>query len=51
MINSSHVSYISQHRQIHIYHVCNILYDLTINLDFLIITDIVTFDINHDEHI
>jgi hypothetical protein len=46
---------INQHKQIHvgthIYHVCNILSNMTIMLDFLIIMDIATFDVNHDEHI
>jgi hypothetical protein len=55
MINSSYASCINQHKQIpigtHIYHVCNILFDLTIMLDFLIIMDIDTFDISHDGHI
>jgi len=55
MTNSSYVNCISQHRQIHvgthIYHVCNILFDLVIMLDFLIITDIATFDFRHDGHI
>jgi hypothetical protein len=55
MTNSSHVSCRSQHRQIHvatnIYHVCNILFDLTIMLDFLVITDIAIFDFSHDGHI
>ncbi len=55
MTNCNHVSYISQHRQIHmgthIYHVCNILFGLIIMLDFLIITDIVTFDLSNDGHI
>jgi len=55
MTNSNHVSYINQHREIHVdthtYHVCNILFDLTIMLDFLIITDIATFDLSHNEHI
>jgi hypothetical protein len=35
----------------HIYHMCNILFDLTIMLDFLVIMDIATFDISHDGHI
>jgi hypothetical protein len=48
MTNSSHVSWISQHRQI---HVCNILFDLTIMLIFFVIIDIATFDLNHDGHI
>jgi hypothetical protein len=55
MTNFSHVNCISQHRQIHmgthIYHVCNMLFDLTIMLDFKIITDIATFDLCHDGHI
>jgi len=55
MTNSSHVSCISQHRQIHvdthIYHVCNILSNLIIMLEFLVLMDIVTFDLSHDEHI
>ncbi len=29
----------------------NILYDLTIMLDFLVITNIATFDFSHDGHI
>ncbi len=52
MTNSSHVSCINQHRQIHvgthIYHMCNILFDLIAMLDFLIIMDIATFDLSHD---
>jgi hypothetical protein len=55
MTTTNHVSCISQHRQIHvgthIYHICNILIDLTIMLDFLIIMDIATFDFSHDGHI
>jgi hypothetical protein len=55
MTNFSHVSCRSQHRQIlgaiNIYHVCNILYDLTIMLDILVITNIATFDFSHDGHI
>jgi hypothetical protein len=55
MTNSNNVSCINQHRQIHvgthIYHMCNILSDFTIMLDFLIVMDIVTFDFNHDGHI
>jgi hypothetical protein len=55
MINSNHANCISQHRQIHvgthIYHMCNILSNFTIMLDFLIVTNIVTFDLNHDGHI
>jgi flagellin-specific chaperone FliS len=55
MTNSSQVNCISQNRQIHmgthIYHMCNILSNLTIMLDFLVITDIATFDFSHDEHI
>ncbi len=55
MTNSSHVSCINQHRKIHvgnhIYHICNILFNLTIMLDFLVITNIATFDFNHDRHI
>jgi len=51
----SHVSCISQYRQVHvgthIYHVYNILYDLTLMLDFLVITNIATVDLNHDGHI
>jgi hypothetical protein len=54
MINSSHVIYINQHKQIHMgtrtYHVCNILFNLTIMLDSLIIMDIFTFDLSHDGH-
>jgi hypothetical protein len=48
MSNSSHVSCINQHRQI---HVCNILFDLTIIYLFLVITTIATFDLTHDGHI
>jgi hypothetical protein len=33
----------------HIYHVCNILFDLTIMFDFLFIINIVTFDVNHEK--
>jgi len=55
MTNFSQVSCINQHKQIHvgthIYHVCNILSNLIIMLDFLIIMDIATFDVSHDEHI
>ncbi len=55
MINYNHVNCISQHKQIHVgthsYRVCNILSDLTIMLDFLVITDIVILDPGHDEHI
>jgi len=55
MTNSNHVSCISQHRQIHlgirIYHVRNTLFDLTIILNFLVIMDITTFDVNHDGNI
>jgi hypothetical protein len=55
MSTYSHVSCISQYRQIHvgthIYHMRNILSNLTLMLDFKVITDIVTFDLNHDEHI
>ncbi len=55
MTNSNHVSCISQHRQIHvgthIYHMCNILFDLTIMLECLVILDIAIFDFSHDEHI
>jgi hypothetical protein len=55
MTNCNLVSYISQHRQIHmgthIYHVCNILFGLIRMLDFLVITDIVTFDLSNDGHI
>jgi hypothetical protein len=39
MANYSHRSCVNQHKQI---HVCNILFNLTIMLDFLIITDIAT---------
>jgi hypothetical protein len=43
----------SQHRQVHmsthIYQVCNILFDLTIMLDFLIITSIITFDVSNEK--
>jgi hypothetical protein len=35
----------------HIYHVCNILFDLIMMLNFLVITNIATFDFCHDEHI
>ncbi len=55
MINSNHVSCINQHRQIHvgthIYHMYNILSNLTIMLNFLTITDVATFDLSHDGHI
>jgi hypothetical protein len=55
MTNFSHVSCINQHKQIHvgthIYHVCDILSNLTIMLDFLVIMVIVIFYVNHDEHI
>jgi len=55
MTNFSHVSCINQHKQIHagthIYHVCNILFNLTIMLDFLVIMDIAIFYASHDEHI
>ncbi len=55
MTNSGHVNCINQHRQMHIsthiYHVCNILFDLTIMPNFLIIMNIATFDLNHDGHI
>jgi hypothetical protein len=55
MTTTNRVSCISQHRQIHvgthIYHICNILFDLTIMLDFLITMDIATFDFSHDGHI
>jgi hypothetical protein len=55
MTNSSYVSCVSQHRQIHmatlIYHACNILSDLTIMLIFKIVMNIVSFDLNHDGHI
>jgi hypothetical protein len=51
----SRVSCISQYRQVHvgthIYHVYNILSDLTLMLDFLVITDIAIVDFNHDGHI
>jgi len=47
MTNYSHVGWISQHKQIHvgihIYHMCNMLFNLIIMLDFLIITNILTF--------
>jgi hypothetical protein len=53
--NFNHVSCISQHKQVHmstrIYHMCNMLYDFTIMLDFLVIMDIATFDVSHDGHI
>jgi hypothetical protein len=53
--NFNHVSCISQHKQVHmnicIYHICNILFDLTIMLEFFVITDIITFDVSHDGHI
>ncbi len=55
MTKSNYVSCISQHRQIHvgthIYHVCKILFDLTIMLEFLVIIDIATFDLSYDAHI
>jgi hypothetical protein len=55
MTNFNHVSCINQHRQVHmnthIYHVCNILFDLIRMLDFFVITDFVTFDVSHDGHI
>ncbi len=55
MTNFSHVNCINQNRQIHvgihIYHVCNILFDLTIMLDFLVIMNIATFNVSHDGHI
>ncbi len=55
MTNFSHVNCISQHKQIHVgtctLHVCDILFDLIIRLDFLVITDIATFDLNHCGHI
>ncbi len=55
MTNSSHVSCVSQHRQIHlgihIYHMCNTLFDLTIILNFLLVMDITTFDVSHDGNI
>ncbi len=51
--NLNHFCYIIQQRQahmnIHIYHVYNILFDLTIMLDFLIITNIATFDVSHEK--
>jgi hypothetical protein len=50
--NFNHVSYINQHRQIHsgthIYHMCNILSNLIIILNFLVIMNIATFDLSHD---
>jgi hypothetical protein len=55
MINFSYVSCISQHKQVHvntqIYHMCNIFFDLITMQNKLVITDITTFDINHDAHI
>jgi hypothetical protein len=56
MINFSYVSYINQHKQVHastqIYHMCNIFFDvITMQKIIIIITDITTFDINHDAHI
>jgi len=48
MTNFSHGSCVSQHRQI---HMCSILSNLTIMVDFVIITDIATLDFNHDGHI
>jgi hypothetical protein len=55
MTNYNHVDCISQHKQIHvcthIYHVCNIFANMIMMLDFLVIMNIVTFDLNHDEHI
>jgi hypothetical protein len=55
MTNFSHVSCTSQNRQMHmgthIYHMCNILSNLTIMQDFLVIMDIATFDLTHDKHI
>jgi hypothetical protein len=55
MTNFSHVTCISRDRQIHmgthIYHMCNILSNLIIMLDFLVIMDIGTFNLSHDEHI
>ncbi len=50
MIHSSHVGCINQHKQIHvgihIYHMCNMSSNLIIMLDFLIITDMPTFDVS-----
>ncbi len=55
MTDCSHVNCISQGRQIHMgthtYHMCNILFNLAIMLDFFIITDIATFDLSHNEPI
>ncbi len=55
MINFNHISYINQHKQIHmgthIYHMCNILSNLIIMLEFLIITNIVNFDVAHERQI
>ncbi len=49
--NVNHVSCRKVHMSIHSYHMCNMLFDLTIMLDFLVITDIATFDVSHDGHI
>ncbi len=55
MTNSSLDNCISQRKQIHagthIYHMCNILLDLTIMLYFLVITDIATFDFSCEGYI
>jgi hypothetical protein len=50
MINSNDVGCVNQHKQIHmgihIYHVCNMLSNLIIMLDFLIITNMLTHDVS-----
>jgi len=55
MTNFNHVNCINQHRKlhvsIHIYHVCNTLFNLNIMLEFLVRTEITTFDVSHKGHI
>jgi hypothetical protein len=55
MTNFSDANCINQNRKIHmgthIYHMCNILFNLIIMLDFLVIMNIATFNVNHDGHI